>query len=413
MTHAPASLLPDPTGHPVGPADVSARHGVVTVSWVNSADDVPTDLWAACFPPPLEGLWWYQAFEAAHLEDQFTFAYAAIRRDGELVGIAPAFKMDLALEIVLPDAIAPFVAWLGRTIPALRYQRTWFIGSPCAEEGHIGLIPGVTLDEVLPALIAAVEERAKALRAHMIVWKDVPEAAAASLERHAKLARVFKVPSFPGTEIHNLAQTFDDYLKALTGPRRYRLKKKLKASRAAIELETTVIQHPAPAEMAEIWRLFWLTYEKATTRFEKLNPSFFDALAKAETTYFVMQRRKSDGHLAAFMLCYLEANCATNKFIGIDYALGDKTFLYFRLFEDFTRWAISRNATMLRSGQTGYHAKLDLGHELIPLYNFARNRSGLMHLIYAAVGRSISWSSLDADLKVYVEARARKGSAPE
>ena len=401
--------------YPPGPDQAApAAAPDYSVDWHPSADALPAELWARCFPAPLEGLWWYRAFEDAKLEDQFTFAYAAISRGGEIVGIAPAFQMDLALEIVLPDAIAPFVAWLGRTVPALRYQRTWFVGSPCAEEGTIGLIPGVSLDEVLPALNAAVEARAKAVKAHMIVWKDVPEAAAMVLERQVnmergRLAKLFKVPSFPGTEIHGLAVDFERYLKALTGPRRYRLKKKLKASREAIDIETEVIQHPDAAAMGEIWRLFWQTYEKATTRFEKLNPAFFEGVAAAETTYFVMLRRRSDKQLVAFMLCYFEAGRATNKFIGIDYALGDKTFLYFRLFEEFVRWAQSKGATILRSGQTGYHAKFDLGHELVPLYNFARNRNGLMNLIYAAVGRSISWSSLDPDLKAHVEARARKG----
>ncbi|MFX8887403.1 hypothetical protein ABTM83_20485, partial [Acinetobacter baumannii] len=77
--------------------------------------DFPADVWTRCFPPPLEGLWWYRAFEQAHLEDQFTFYYADIMRGAETIGIAPAFRMDLGLEIVLPDEIAPFALWVGRT----------------------------------------------------------------------------------------------------------------------------------------------------------------------------------------------------------------------------------------------------------------------------------------------------------
>ncbi|MFX8864366.1 hypothetical protein ABTM79_19685, partial [Acinetobacter baumannii] len=83
------------------------------------------------------------------------------------------------------------------------------------------------------------------------------------------------------------------------------------------------------------------------------------------------------------------------------------TYLYFRLFEEFLVWATSRGAKWLRSGQTGYQAKLELGHTLVPLSNFARNRTGLLNLIYAAVGKTITWSSLDADLKLHVEAMKR------
>ena len=388
---------------------VLALSPVFTIRWFDSADDFAPQLWAACFPPPLEALWWYRAFERAGVQDQFTFAYAGIERDGELVGIAPCFQMDLSLDIVLPDAIAPFVAWVGRMIPALRYQRTWFIGSPCSEEGTIGLIPDVTLTEVLPALAAAVEVKAAATRAHMIVWKDMPEKATAILERQKPLSTYFKVPSFPGTEIDDLPGSFEGYLTSLPSSHRYHLKKKLKKSRALLDVDCKVIQAPDAAAMIEIWRLFMQTYERATTRFERLTPAFFDELAKAESTHFIMLRRRSDNALVAFMLCYAEPKYATNKFIGIDYDLGTDVFLYFRLFEEFVVWASANGATSIRSGQTGYRAKFDLGHEPAPLNNFAKNRNWAMNKISAMVAKSITWSTLDTDLKTYVDARARKG----
>ena len=386
-----------------------ARSPVFTIRWFSSAEELSPQLWTACFPPPLEGLWWYRALERAGVEDQFTFAYAGIERDGWLVGIAPCFQMDLSLEIVLPDAIAPFVAWIGRMIPALRYQRTWFIGSPCSEEGTIGLIPDVTLTQVLPALAAAVEVKAAAARAHMIVWKDMPTKATAIMERHKALATFFKVPSFPGTQIDELPGSFEGYLTSLPSSHRYHLKKKLKKSRSLLDLDCKVIQAPDAAAKVEIWQLFMQTYDRATIRFERLTPAFFDELAKADSTHFIMLRRRSDNALVAFMLCYAEPGYATNKFIGIDYDLGTDVFLYFRLFEEFVVWAGANGATSLRSGQTGYRAKFDLGHEPAPLNNFAKNRNWAMNKISAMVAKSITWSTLDPDLKTYVDARTRKG----
>lgn len=389
----------------------SASPGLA-VTWVNSCEALPEALWARCFPPPCEGLWWYRAFERAGVEDQFTFAYALVTRDAAPIAIAPAFQMNLALEIVLPDEIAPIVAFIGRWIPPLRYQRTFFVGSPCSEEGTIGLIPGVTLAEVLPVLVPAVEARARAARMDMIVWKDVTDADRADFEAIVKSARLFATPSFPGTEIHDLPATFEGYLKGLSGNHRYQLKKKLKLSRAALDLECQIVQAPDAATQAEIWALFMQTYDKATTRFERLTPAFFASLAAVPTTTFVVLRRKDTGAMTAFMLCYFEAGCATNKFIGLDYTLGEKTFLYFRLFEEFVVWAQSKGATRVRSGQTGYRAKFDLEHEPAPLTNFAQHKSRIMHWIYATVGRTITWSSLDPDLKTYVDTRTRKDAPP-
>ncbi len=381
----------------------------ITIDWVNRADDLPADLWGRCYPAPLEGLWWYRALERAGLEDQFTFAYAVISRGGTPVGIAPTFVMNLPLDIVMPDEIAPYVAWIGRWVPALRYQRTLFVGSPCAEEGTIGLVEGTLFADVMAPLMLAVDARAKAARVDMTVWKDMPDAVRPCFDGLVASGRLFDTPSFPGTEILALADSFEGYLARLGGNQRHQLRKKLKASRAALDLVATIDADPSPETHAEIWALFQQTYERAETRFERLTPQFFRELAIAPQTRFLLLRMKPSGQLAAFMLCYRDGDCATNKFIGIDYTLGEKVFLYFRLFEEFVVWATQTQARWLRSGQTGYRAKFDLGHTPVPLTNFARHRIGVLHWIYARVGRSITWSSLDPDLKTYLDAQARKG----
>ena len=380
----------------------------VTVAWANSAAEVPDAVWAQCFPPPLEGRWWYLALEKAGLEDQFLFAYAIIRRNGQAIGLAPAFRMDLAVEIVVPDARVPIVRATNKVLPFLRYQRTWFVGSPCSDEGTVGLVPGVRLAEVLPALSAALEARAKASKAHMIVWKDMPEEAAAELRAFARSAKLFEVPSFPGTVVRAPGKSFETYLARLTAKKRYALKKKLSASRSEIQLDCEIVRKPDAATHDEIWRLFEKTYEKATTRFEKLTPAFFPAIADGEGVSFLLLRECESRKLVAFMLCFYERERAINKFIGIDYAVGKNAFLYFRLWEEFVKWATAQGATELQSGQTSYSAKLDLGHELLPLTNFSRHRVGFMNALYAFVGRFITWSTLDKDLKTHVEAQARK-----
>jgi len=387
---------------------IGVAPGSIAVEWAGSVADVPPAVWLQCFPPPLEGRWWYLALERSGIEDQFEFSYAVMRRDNAIIAVAPVFRMDLAVDIMVPDAIAPLVRACNRVMPFLRFQRTWFVGSPCSEEGTIGLMPGVTLAEVLPALDSALEARAKDSRAHMIVWKDVPEGAASTLRAFAKRTRLFEVPSFPGTEIRAPGGSFDAYLKTLTSKRRYALKKKLAASRAELDLACEVVRRPDAATHAEIWRLFSKTYEKATTRFERLTPAFFQAIAEGEGVSFLLLRERTSKRLVAFMLCFYQRDRAINKFIGIDYDAGKQAFLYFRLWEEFVRWAISQGAVELQSGQTSYSAKLDLGHELVPLCNFSRHRFWLLHVIYAFVGRFITWSTLDEDLKTHVAAKSRK-----
>ena len=380
----------------------------VTVQWVGSAADISGLLWSKCFRAQLEARWWYLALERSGLEDQFQFAYAVINIGGEPVGIAPAFRMDLDLEIVVPDALAPVVRLCKKVLPFPPYQRTWFVGSPCAEEGTVGLVPGIALAEVLPALSAALEVKARASKSHMIVWKDMPEAAAGDLRAYARQAKLFEVPSFPGTVVRRPGTSFETYLAALTAKRRYALKKKLSTSRASLDLSCEVVRSPDAATHREIWELFQKTYDKATVRFEKLTPLFFANIAEGDCVRYILLRDRATGRLVAFMLCYYQLERAINKFIGIDYDAGPQAFLYFRLWEEFVRWATAAGATELQSGQTSYSAKLDLGHELVPLSNFSRHLISPLNALYAFVGRFITWSTLDDDLRVHVAAQARK-----
>jgi predicted N-acyltransferase len=260
----------------------------------------------------------------------------------------------------------------------------------------------------LPALNAALEVLATGSKAHMIVWKDMPDAAAVDLRAYAKQARLFEVPSFPGTVVRRPGTSFETYLATLTAKKRYALKKKLSNSRAGFDLTCEVVRSPDAATLDEVWALFQQTYNKATVRFEKLTPAFFANIADDDCVHYILLRERGSGRLMAFMLCFFDRERAINKFIGIDYEAGNQAFLYFRLWEEFVRWATAGGASELQSGQTSYSAKFDLGHELVPLSNFSRHLSAPLNAIYAFVGRYITWSTLDDDLKVHVAAQARK-----
>ena len=150
--------------------------------------------------------------------------------------------------------------------------------------------------------------------------------------------------------------------------------------------------------MQEIFGLFWQTYERGRTKFERLTPEFFAAIAGAPPAHFALLRNAATGRLAAFMLLFLIGNRAVNKFIGIDYGLGGEGRLYFQLWELAIRWAYAAGVSELQSGQTGYQVKLDLGHELVPLTNYCKHWNRTIHRLFAAVTRRVDWASLDEDL---------------
>ena len=199
-------------------------------------------------------------------------------------------------------------------------------------------------------------------------------------------------PAAPRWGIHS-------YLQTLTSSHRHNLRKKLRRSKALGDLQVTVLQHPGAELLAEIFTLFWQTYEKGKTKFERLTPQFFQHIAAEEEAYFVLLRHPQTNRLVAFMLCFRTGSRVINKFIGLDYKLGGQWFLYFRLWEHAIDWASRSGACDFQSGQTGYPAKLDLGHRLVPLNNYCRHNNPLLHRLFAFVAQGISWATLDDDLK--------------
>lgn len=365
---------------------------MLSVAFVGSAARIDAALWDACFPPPLEGRWWYETLERSRLEDQFVFLYAVIRDGSRSVGIAPAFTMRFPLSLVAPGALKPLLPLLG----PLAHPKTLFVGSPCADEGTVGLLPEVDRKAALAAVQHAINEKARELGTPLIVWKDMPPDV-------PQPEGTFRVVSFPGT-IVELGADKGSYLASLKGSRRHNVLKKIRRSRSHFAARAEVLQNPPAPVLAEIFGLFTQTYERATTRFERLTPEFFARIAEVPCARFIVLREEPSGAMVAFMLCFELGAKLINKFVGMDYRRPGEWQLHFRLWDAVIDYALSRGVRAIQSGQTGYAPKIETGHRLVPLDNFCRHRNRLVHALAARAARGIDWPALDDDLARYVRA---------
>lgn len=375
------------------------------LTWRERVDEIDAALWAACFGPPREGRFWFESFERAGLDDQFRFFYGELSRDGMPCGIVPAFVFNVPMHLVAPPALARLLDVIAvGPFRGLAFQRTFFVGSVAAEEGAIGLLPGLTLAEAAATIHRAAMAQADRLRAPMRVWKDFEAADFAALQPLAASHGLFAMPSFPGTTAPLVAGGHEAFLATQKSTRRHQMKKKLRRGFEAGPLTRHHVLQPADIELRELFALFWQTYEKGGTQFEKLNYAWFQQIAVRPESHFIVLRDAADGRAAAFMLLFDLGSRVINQFIGLDYALGEQRYLYFQLFAAAYDWAATTGATTIQSGQTGYRAKLDLGHRLVPLWNICRHRNPLMNWIFARVTREVSWRTLDPDLAVWLDA---------
>jgi predicted N-acyltransferase len=248
----------------------------------------------------------------------------------------------------------------------------------------------------LGALSRALVTQARKVDADLLVWKDFP--ASFRAEPH-----FFPVVSFPGT-VAPLGGSKEAYFTALKGTRRHVLRKKLRRSAARVDIRTDVVQSPDAATLDAVFALFWQTYEKAKMKFERLNRRFFDVIAAAPVSHFILLREAASGELVAFMLCFDLGTKVINKFIGIDHRRPREWLLYFRLWEAALDWALARGAAEIQSGQTDYAPKIEVGHRLVPLTNYCAHRSRLVHTIARYCARQIDWTTLDDDLARFLRA---------
>jgi hypothetical protein len=374
------------------------------VAWVDRAADVPESTWAQFFAPPLEGAWWYRALEQSGLDDQFSFRYLLLTQGPATVGLVPTFLMDVPMRLVVPPGLLPWVSALGHVFPWLRAQRTLFVGSPCAEEGWIGLASGIDVPAALRCIDAALQAEMRRHRASVRVWKDFGAEWDDVLGSLAREAGMFRLVSFPGTAVALSHGSREGYLQSLGGNRRHQFKKKIRRSKEAVGLGVEVLRQPDDPTLDKLFALFWQTYEKATTRFERLNRRFFGLVAAESTTSFIVLRAPTTSQPVAFMMCFEFPGQLVNKFIGIDYCTPREWMLYFRLWDAAVDHAIHLGAKVLQSGQTGYRPKIDLGHDLVPLTNYGAHRNPLIHWIYARVAAEVDWGTLDPALASALEA---------
>ena len=374
------------------------------VEFLETASQIPNDLWEACFQPPAEGRWWYETLDQSGIEDQFTFFYGLIKHIGCPVGIAPVFVMDVPVEQVAPQEFLRLLRLVGKIVPSVLCQRTLFVGSPILDKGRVGLVSHVNRRAALLSLQVTLEKLADELRAAMIVWKDFPESSSADLNWLSHQRRLFRVISLPNTVVEFPSHRKEDYFAAMKGSRRHNLKKKLRRSREQVALGVEIIQRPDSKTLDDIFGLFWQTYEKSATKFERLNPKFFEIIAEKQATLFVILREKGTGEMIAFMLCLDMRERLINLFIGMDYSRPKEWMLYFRLWEAAVDLALSRGFTAIVSGRSSYAIKIEMGHKLVPLNNYCRHRNIFLHNIYRILAQRVDWASLDDALARFLKA---------
>lgn len=336
-----------------------------------SADQIDPADWLRLFGDLPEGRDFYRTLEAARLEG-FSFSYVVVRSEHRPVLIAPVFWTDFDLGLAVEGAARRMLHRVRRIFPRLLIARTLFCGSPFGETGVIGIAPDHPDPAALVAeLVRALEILGRIHQLRFMLFKDFPEKPAAPL---ASLARhgFFRGDSFPNVVLPLPYRSMPEYLASLSANARKDLRRKIRQTLAAGNVEVRVQDNVADL-IEPVYALYLATYEAGTVRFEKLTREYFLAVGRilpAEARFFLFYL---DGRLVCFNLCFQHRDHLVDKFIGLDYAVARRLNLYFYTWHHNVEWCLAHGIRHYQVGQTDHEAKVRLGGTLVPLYFHARH----------------------------------------
>jgi len=327
---------------------------------------------------------WQYAFEGKRKDHRFyeiledtiagyDYRYFAIGGDdGNVRAVQPAFLLDQDLVAGVDRRTAAVVGAVRKVWPRFLKLRTLMVGC-VAGEGHLDG-PAEEHAAHARALVGAIIQHARRLRAPLVVLKEYPARHRAALAAFVG-AGFARIPSMPMTKVNISYDSFDDYMaKALNGATRRKLRKKFKKTADAAPLAMSVTNDVSDI-VSEVYPLYLAVYDRSKLHFEKLTEAFFCEVGRRmpdNVRFFVWRQ---EGRIVAFTLCMLEGENFYAEYVGLDYRVALNLHLWHVVVRDMTNWAIANGFRWFCSSGLNYDPKLHLRHRLDPLDLYVRHTS--------------------------------------
>jgi len=340
---------------------------------VNRIEELPREDWEIVFPKALENYYFFKSLDESSFE-QFKFFYILIYDNDVPVGATSCFIMDFPIDIAVSGFLKKPLGFIKKLLPRIFNLKALMCGLPMGE-GRIGILKNP--DMVMAAISQALEEIAKKQKAPLVIFKDFNNSYGDILGPLLKKG-YSKIESFPSTDMKIDFASFDDYLKTLNQSSRDNLKRNLKKA-DKVKIELTVKNALEEEELSQAYGLYLETYNKQEMGFEKLPIEFFRNVARnmpEEARFFLW---RIEGKPVAFAFCLVSGDYFIDYYLGFDYSVAYRYFLYFVRFRDLLKWCIEHGIARYEMGATTYEPKRRLDFNFIRLYFYVRLRNKLFN----------------------------------
>jgi predicted N-acyltransferase len=354
---------------------------VITALAYSTIEAIDRSAWNACFPGELEDWDYYRAVEQAGIAD-FRWRYLALYEDEVLIAAAVAFTTAYSLDTTVQGPGKRVTEQLRRWWPGLLDVRLYALGSPVAEQCHVGTtrqIDPARRPALLEQLLILARNDADQAGIGLLAVKDASHRDPQWLQV-CQAAGLQSMPGLPSAELPIRFGSVDAYLGTLGKSTRKDLRRTLRGQGPRIEWRRTV-EDLLPHMMA----LYEATLSRSDLTFERLPSEYFRQVLEylderaACVLYWV------GDELVAFNLVLLDEQRLVDKFFAHDLTRTREHNLYVRSWLANVDYCIEHGIPIYACGQAGYASKLRLGCSFTGNTVFFRHRNrvldGLLRLV--------------------------------
>lgn len=321
--------------------------------WYNTITDINKDTWNTIFSEEvLKSVNLFKSMEESFI-DRIKYYYLCVYDKDEVIAILPCFEYRLNLDVVAPLHIQSTATKVRKFWKSFLSVKTFIIGSYIATvEEYIGFKKGLNRD-AHSFIVNQVKKKAKELKCKMIMIKEVPDS---QMRRVQSIFEDFIfVDSLPNSYVP-VGMNFRPYPSLLKTKPRQRFSR---AKRDFIKNELTF-------ELVENFEhyskiacdLYEKVLNKSHSKFETLNPVFFESVSKnLGTKSSLLLVRDKQGDIKSLELIFECKNKLIPIYIGIDYTYHDVKCLYFNTIIHSVELAETRKLDYVVLGQNNYLPK--------------------------------------------------------
>ncbi|MCU7248554.1 GNAT family N-acetyltransferase [Pseudomonas koreensis] len=344
---------------------------MITARTLATIEAIDCAAWNACFPDELEDWAYYRAVERAGIAG-FAWRYLTLYEDDQLIAAAVAFTTAYSLDTTLQGPTKRISERLRRWWPGMFDIHLYALGSPVAEQCHVGTAPHLDparLPSLFVRLLELAREDADRAGIGLLAVKDAshrnPQWLAA-----CRQAGLQSMPGLPGAELPITFGSVDAYLGSLGKSTRKDLRRTLRKPGPRIEWRRSVHEL-----LPRMMQLYEATLARSDLTFERLPHGYFHEVLEHLDERAVCALYWVDDELVAFNLVLLDGHRMVDKFFAHDLARTRDHHLYMRSWLANVGYCIEHGIALYACGQAGYASKLRLGCSFVGNTVFFRHRN--------------------------------------